>query len=354
MRSVRENDGTIASCSTDHIRNDDPITVISKQKERFLIVTETLTFESFESITDALRNIFPRFQNESDLLIALMTCRKRRFFLPVLYALIKLLKTTVYCNSRRLVSCLSNQVFEKHHNEDGLAWILLEDMETRIDLEFVEEISEKFTFDTMMYCAMNGGRLFDWELEDEMVLTYDEKVQLRLRLWFENVKEVLFHSSTAQEVEQVVQWIVKICFPSVSTTKNRVFIWDPFDEAWCLATDLTDTLHIILKLIWNSQNEFMLSENVKIEHKERWTQLVPHWLNVAKMMTLQEKEKHFKIIEDIYQIRQIKQNRILRQLSIDHKSANVPELYFLEERKMKLIQNNKLEKQSKSKTCFFD
>lgn len=317
-------------------------TAMSKQNEKYFIVTETLTFESFESISKTLRIFFPRIQNESDPLITLMTCRNRRFFLPVFYALVKLLKTTFFYNNQRLVSCLWKHVFEKHHNEDGLAWILLKNLETRIDLQLVENVSEKFTFDTIMYCAINGGQRFDWELEDEKVLTYDEIVLLRLRLWFEHVKEDLRCCSTAQEVEQIVQWIVKICFPSVTTTKNRVFIWDPFDETWCLVTELTDTLHIILKLIWNTMNEFMWNDIIKKNKKILYAQIEPEWLHVAKMMARQEKEKIFKIIEDIYRIRQKKHDKILKQFTIEQKSANVPELFFLEERSMKLIENNQL------------
>lgn len=337
MQSVRENNDAIASCSAVHIRNDNLTSFLSKQNEKFSIRTETLVFNSFEAIADAIGNIFPRFENEPHSLIALMTCRKRRFFLPMLYALVKLLKTTFFYNSRRLVSCLWNEVFERYRNEDGIAWVLLKNMETEIDLQLVEDVSEKFSFDTIIYCAMNGGQLFEWEVEDETVLTYDEKIQLRLRLWYENVKEDLLYCSNVQEVVQIVQWIVKICFPSVSTTKNRVFIWDPFDEVWCLVTDLTELLHIILELIWNTLNEFMFNENIKMEQKVRWSQMHPQWLHIAKIMAKQEKEKQFKVFEDIYKIRRMEQDRILGKLSIEHKSANVPELYFLEEQNMKLV-----------------
>lgn len=318
---------------------------MSKQNEKYFIVTETLTFESFESISNTLRKFFPRLQNESDPLITVMTCRNRRFFLSVFYALVKLLKTTFFYNNRCLVSCLSKHVFEKYYNnEDGLAWILLQNLDIRIDLQLVENVSEKFTFDTIMYCAINGGQRFDWELEDETLLTYDEIVLLRLRLWFEHVKEDLRCCSTAQEVEQIIQWIVKICFPSVTTNKNRVFIWDPFDETWCLVTELTDTLHIILKLIWNTMNELMWNDIVEKNKKILYAQIVPEWLHIAKIMARQEKEKQFKIIEDIHRIRQKKHEKILKRFTIEYKSANVPELFFLEERIMKLIKNNQLNK----------
>lgn len=335
MASIRENDFASANSSTVDTVKDTPVMPV--QNERFSIVTETLTFETFESIKEFLRKIFPRFQNESDPIINLMTCRNRRFFLPMLYTVIKLLRSAFLYNIHRLVSCLLNYAFDRPYNENDLIWILLNNMKTQTDFELMDDVSAKITFNTMIYCAMNGGQLFDWELEDESVLTYDEKIQLRLRLWLEYVKEDVLQCSTLQEVERIVQWIVKICFPYVSTTKNRVFIWDPFDEAWCLVTDLTKSLNIILQLIWSSLNEFMLSENVNEKHKICWSQIEPNWLDVAERMTRQEKEAYFKIIEDVYPIRQLKHKRIGNRLSIEHETANVPELYFLEERSMKLI-----------------
>lgn len=346
---TRKNDDVIACCSMDRASNDIngdfspnfPVSnILSNQNNRFSIATQNLSFESFESISDAIRTIFPRFENNFDPLIALMTCRKRRFLLPVFYALVRLFKTKYFCSKRRLASNLWNYVFERHNNDDGLACILLKNMETRIDLTLVEDLSEKFTFDTMVYCAMNGDILSEWDLDTETQLTYDEKVQLRLCIWLEHVKQDLLYCSTVQEVEEVVQWIVKICFPSVSTTKNRTFIWDPFDETWCLVTNLTVSLSIIMKLIWNNMKEFMLGEFIKLNYEEErelwWSHMDPEWLCVAKMMAWRE---YFKIHEDVYPKHQLKQDEILKQLSIEHESANVPELYFLEERKMKWIQN---------------
>lgn len=326
---ARKND----DCAMD--RTSDISNVLSKNK--YSIATQT--FESFESIANAIRKVFPRFHKDSDPLVALMTCRERRFFLPMMYALVRLLKTTFFDNNRRLVSRLSYHVFERHGNDDGLAWILLKNMETRIDLKLVEDLSEMCTFDTMVYCAMNR----DVVSENETVLSYDEKVQLRLRHWLDHVKEDLLHCSTVQEVEQLVQWILEICFPIVNTTKNRVFIWDPFDETWCLVTDLTATLCIIMTRIWNDTKEFMLGEFVKLDYDEErellWSNRNLDWLLVAKNIVWQEHLKIFKIHEDVYPKRRLQQDRILKHLSIEHESANVPELYFLEERQMKWIQD---------------
>lgn len=336
----RESYAAVARCSTETGRNPSPnfsvSNNISKRYEIRPIVTFSKKFESFDSIANALRTVCPHLKGESNPLLALMTCRGRRFFFPVFYALVRLFEGI---NSCCLASRIWKNVFEKHCNDDGFARIFLKNLETRVDSKLVDYLSEKFTFDTIVYCGMNGGPFLEWEIHDTIDHTYEDKVEARLLFWWERVKEDVLQCYTDQEILQIVQWIVKICFPIVNTTKGRVFIWDPFDEKWCLVSHLEDTLQIILDSIWDSMKQFTMKEldtiGFEIENNLCWLELTPNWSLSVKDLIQQVNESCFKIHEDDSPVRQLKHNKILNELSILHESANVPELYILEEQSMK-------------------
>lgn len=334
----RKDYGTIVECSNDerHISSSNhPVSdILSKRYE----IRSIITIESFDSIANTLRTICPHLKSESNPLLALMTYRGRRYFLPVFYALVRLFKGM---NSVNLASRIRNHIFEKNCNDDGFAWIFLKDLETQIDPKLVEHVSEKFTFDTLIYCGMNGGQFLEWEIYDTIDETYEDKVESRLLLWWERVKEDVLRCYTEQEILQIVQWIVKTCFPIVNTTKGRVFVWDPFDETWCLVLHLKYTLEIILNRIWYSIKRFAVNELNQIgfekEENPRWLKLIPEWSSIVNNLIQKEKESYFKIHEDVYQIRQLKHNKIVNKLSVLHEAANVPELYILNKKIMRWL-----------------
>ena len=294
-------------------------------------------FETIPEVENSLRTICPNLKDDFQPLLTLMTCQKGRFFLPIFYSLCQILNL---CNK---VSCLRllEKMFENRTDENGLIILLLNCLKNNMSNYYlVDSISKKFTFETILYCG------FQYGLDSEAIGSYPEILEKRTQYWLECEKEYFATCSTVDKIKESVLRITKICFPVMSTTNDRVkyYVWDPFAETWCLiTTNLEIILLGVLNFMWKKTKDFMLQEFQNLKWQEEreilWLSFEPNWSSDAKYWVSLVINSSFKVHSDPCNINRLKQNKFLKTFLEDYECANVPEFYFMEERKFQVEDN---------------
>ena len=283
-------------------------------------------FHSVVDIEDALRIACPRLKNESRPLLTLMSYRNARFFLPIFYSLCRILRLPFY---RMFRLRLFMNLFEQSTDKDGSLLMLLNYLDNNVEGDLIHKMSEKFTFDTIIYCGLQYG------IESQ---TDEDFVQSQVQYWLENVKEHLLSCLNFEEIKPVVLKITMYCFPVVSTTEPiQYFIWNPFEESWCLVMgDLNLFLKRVLSFVWLKTQNYMIHEFQRMDfRKDRetlWLSFKPDWKQPAKGWALQVTNSSFKIHHGLEKLRRLTHNRILDKLFENYECANVPEFYFIEKK----------------------
>ena len=268
----------------------------------FKQIKSTITTQSdiFEQINQSIKDDNCYWRKNSHPLRAIMTHNDGLYFLPIFYALCKVLDKP------------------PHEILNYFTGITLDHLVNRlklIDERIFLDISEKFSIETILYCA-------------SLTKTGDTKTLIneKLDIIIEEMKENILHCKTKLEYEKFIDNLINRYTPLIvglykhSSKKTAKLMWNILSEHWQDATNETIRQHVQLV---HKRIEYFLEYNKKdttLFNKLQINEIANYLQGKANMQRKEIEMDRHKFL--------IKTKVGILDLLTGHTSATVPELFM--------------------------
>lgn len=265
-----------------------------------------------------------KFQNDFNPLHTILVYDQGYYFLPVFYAL---------CNHLKQPSNVLVSNLRPMFDDDAFIMQLLDKLE-RIEPKIIENISQNFTLDTILYCGSNLREKKDCRLQD------------KVRLIVAEMTRFLEQANTIDEMSDLIRKIQGRHYPVMtanirhSCKKAQMYNWNLTNEYWQIV-EKESNVEKLISVIWSTIMEYIRKIYSDLEYRE-WNKKLGKHMNMKLIADalLYETYHDRKVIEMDRHKWHIRTNDGILDLLTGHVGATVPEFY-MSERKMSVSLNRR-------------
>ena len=291
-------------------RNKSKFASADCNEDIFALVNQDLTVDNYNFIKDP------------NPLHTILSYEKGYYFLPVFYAL---------CNHLKQPSNVLVSYLRPMFDDDPFVMQLLEKLE-RIEPKLIENISQEFTINTILYCGSN--------LREKQSCRFQEKIRCIISEMEPFLKRVYAIDDVIDLIRKIQERHYPIMTASIrhSCKKPQMYNWNLTHEYWQIV-EKESHVEKSISVIWSTITEFVRKTYSKSECIN-WMKAFGKFIAIKPIVDgiLYETYQDRKIIEMDRHKWHIRTNDGILDLLTGHVGATVPEFY-MSERKLSVSFN---------------